>query len=186
MKYTPIFQQILQQRMLMPLMSGSPLPLPVSPLTLENAFEQSEDCIDSQFGKACLAAAYLYLDHWDVAHRIAQNIPTSEGSYWHAIIHRREPDYWNSKYWFRQVDDHPVFHQLASEVPSSLLATLPDKMRQELISNKKWDPFVFVDVCEQAAHEGKSLQKVCEQIQTIEFNLLFDYCFQRAVGKQKG
>src|SRR5580704_178091 len=61
---------------------------------------------------SALAGLYLYFSCWDEAHDLAQNISTREGSYWHAIVHRQEPDAGNSGYWFRQVGSHPLFPEL--------------------------------------------------------------------------
>jgi hypothetical protein len=59
-----------------------------------------------------LAGLLLYLNCWDDAHNIAQDIPTADGSYWHAIVHRMEPDAANSGYWFRRVGRHAIFPDL--------------------------------------------------------------------------
>ena len=59
-----------------------------------------------------LAGLYLYFSCWDDAHRVAQDIETPEGSYWHAIVHRQEPDPGNAAYWFRHLGRHPIFPAL--------------------------------------------------------------------------
>src|SRR5690348_14223249 len=62
--------------------------------------------------EAALAGLYLYFSCWDDAHEVAQSVDTAEGSYWHAIVHRQEPDAGNSSYWFRRVGRHPIFPAL--------------------------------------------------------------------------
>lgn len=59
---------------------------------------------------AALVKAALYLRHGyrDECHRICQQIPSANGSYWHGIMHRHEGDLGNSRYWYRQVGTHPV------------------------------------------------------------------------------
>ena len=37
---------------------------------------------------------------WDVAHAIAQEIPTVQGSAVHAFLHREEGVLWNADYWY--------------------------------------------------------------------------------------
>src|SRR5438128_2742265 len=42
---------------------------------------------------AVLAGLHLWNDALSDSHTIAQGIETATGSYWHGIMHRREPDY---------------------------------------------------------------------------------------------
>src|SRR5262245_3674168 len=51
---------------------------------------------DESAARCCLAGLWLAHDFLDESHAISQEIETPDGSYWHAIMHRREPDYWNS------------------------------------------------------------------------------------------
>ena len=63
----------------------------------------------------CRAGLWLYFDFLDESHRSSQEIETPDGSFWHAIMHRREPDAENSKYWWRRVGKHPVLSRLVEE-----------------------------------------------------------------------
>jgi hypothetical protein len=47
-----------------------------------------------------LSAMWLWHDFLDEAHQIAQANQSPEGSWLHAIVHRREGDFSNSKYWY--------------------------------------------------------------------------------------
>ena len=39
---------------------------------------------------------------WEQAHAIAQEVPTREGSWVHAYLHRVEGDQWNANYWYNR------------------------------------------------------------------------------------
>jgi hypothetical protein len=39
--------------------------------------------------------------NWDEAHRIAQDVNTSDGARVHAYLHRKEGDAANARYWYR-------------------------------------------------------------------------------------
>ena len=52
---------------------------------------------------------------WEAAHKIARDLHTKEGSYWHGILHRAEPDPFNAKYWFAKVGPHPIHAQLVEQ-----------------------------------------------------------------------
>jgi hypothetical protein len=79
--------------------------------------------LDREIAAVLRAALYLYFDCWDEAHEIAQDINTPEGSYWHGIVHRQEPDAANAAYWFRQVGAHPIFPALRERAVEIGLAT---------------------------------------------------------------
>jgi len=134
---------------------------------------------DQSLARACLAGLWLYHDFLDESHRISQEIDTVEGSYWHGIMHRREPDYGNAKYWFRRVGNHPISSALATAVGELVAGETHEMEFGFLARNPSWDHFRFVDLCEAAAgHDG--LQRLCRKIQVCEWQLLFDHCFRRA------
>src|SRR6187401_2907583 len=70
---------------------------------------------DADMARACLAGLWLRFDDLDESHRVSQELHNAEGSFWHAVMHRREGDFGNSKYWWRRVGLHPVFGMLGEE-----------------------------------------------------------------------
>lgn len=152
--------------------------------------------IDPSAARCCLAGLWLWHDFLDESHEISQQIDTPEGSYWHAIMHRREGDFGNSKYWYRRVGNHPVFailHPSLSEIvnrQSTNLATLPDAC-QRLCNKPDWDPYLFVDSCASVLNSRRAGSKdpiayeLCVELAKREWRLLFDHCYQTAVGRSK-
>ena len=61
---------------------------------------------------ALASALWLYIDELDRSHRISQGIDTPTGSFWHGIMHRREGDFGNSHYWFRNTGEHPAMEAI--------------------------------------------------------------------------
>lgn len=126
---------------------------------------------------AALSGLYLYFSCRDEAHEVAQSDGSMEGSYWHAIIHRQEPDPGNSRYWFHHVGAHPIFAELW-ERAGVIAAKYPSA---SLKFSTTWDPLAFIDICEGArAHSGSDLERAALEIQRAEWQLLFDYCARRS------
>jgi len=116
--------------------------------------------------EGALAGLYLYFSCLDEAHKIAQDLNTTEGSFWHGIMHRQEPDAANAGYWFRQVGRHPIFPELRAEAQKAGFDAGAD-----------WDPFAFIDFFEAArVRPGSQEENLARQVQLIEWKLLFDYC----------
>ena len=57
----------------------------------------------TQLGSAHLRAIWYDLhDDWDMAHNIVQRLSDGHAMWIHAYLHRKEPDIWNAKYWYRR------------------------------------------------------------------------------------
>lgn len=121
--------------------------------------------------EAALSGLYLYFSCLDEGHKIAQDIETPDGSFWHGIMHRREPDAGNASYWFRLAGQHPIFPELRDEA-----------RRYRFDTGREWDPFEFIEFCEGARERpGSDEEHIAMQVQLVEWQLLFDYC-ARAVA----
>jgi hypothetical protein len=127
---------------------------------------------DSFSPEGALAGLYLYFSCLDEAHTIAQNLSTVEGSFWHGIMHRQEPDPGNAIYWFRRVGKHPIFPALRDEAHRSRFDT-----------GKEWNPYEFIEFCEGARlRPGSEEERIAMEVQLVEWQLLFDYCASPGPG----
>jgi len=120
-----------------------------------------------------LAGLWLYFSGGEECHKMVQDLASQEASFWHAIVHRREPDADNSAYWFRLVGSHPVFPRL-NRAAAEILHRYPES---RFDAGADWDPFRFIEFCERARREsGSSAEQAALEIQRAEWQLLFDYC----------
>lgn len=139
---------------------------------------------------ALQAGLWQVHDFLDESHQCSQQIEGEgtdrNGDYWHAIMHRREPDYDNSKYWFRRVGQHPVFQHLP-ELVKPALSECPDpqaaKWADRLCPNGGWDAFAFVDLCQTVgSREDSPLAISARRIQWAEILLLLVHSYRCVVG----
>ena len=114
------------------------------------------------------AGLWLYFDFLDESHRLSQEIETPDGSFWHAIMHRREPDADNSKYWWAGLGHHPVLDSLRDEAAC--------------LGYTYTTPQAFVDFCEHVRGTGSADEELARRVQGVEWELLFDWCYREAAG----
>lgn len=170
---------------------------PLGPGTPKAGFEQlmAETSSETILGSAvispkdadcCLAGMWLWNGFLDRSHELSQNIETPEGSWWHGIMHRREPDAGNAAYWFRRVGDHSLFSTLGEKVREHAKQTeLPDEA-QWLSQCTNWKPQQFIEACESARHDpNKVVCRVLREVAAIEWYTLFDYCRSLACGNHR-
>jgi hypothetical protein len=122
---------------------------------------------------ALVRGGLLYaLDAIHEAHDLFQDAKGDSGSYWHGMMHRREGDFDNARYWFRRAGVLPMFSEMhrATSETSAVMA------RQS-----NWDPYLFTGECEQARFgETDGLNELIA-LQRLEFEVLFDYCWRNSV-----
>ena len=87
-----------------------------------------------------LALILCWHDHWDAAHDLAQQQEGAQDmDLIHAILHRRDPDRDNARYWLRRVGVHPVWKHLP---PLAAAEGLTD-----LVHHGAWQAELFLDRC---------------------------------------
>lgn len=130
-----------------------------------------------------LAGLLVIAGCWAEAHEVASELDTPEGCYWHALIHRMEPDTWNSNYWFGRVGQHPLFPALLERARA--IAARPAHAAIQL--GRQWDSKRFNELCEEARMStDASFVKAVEEIHSIEVHLLWDWCLTAAGGEANG
>lgn len=107
---------------------------------------------------ACRAGLWLLAGDLEASHRISQSDDSAEGSFWHGIMHRREGDFDNAKYWFRRVGAHIAAERAVSHTDAN-----------------NGDVFSFVEKCRDLASSGGD-SKPLEIAQWREWQSLMAFC----------
>lgn len=184
-RYGPAAAELLDMERLPELGPGRPnreAEPKLAALTMEALFGGAK--VDDSMASGCLAGLWLHHDFLDRSHEISQEIQSQAGSYWHGIMHRREPDYFNAKYWFRKVGRHGLFGGLLAAAREEAAGHPAAGKAQTLVNGTAWDAYRFIDLCQQAAESGDGeLSDLCRRIARAEWRLLFDACHRAAVGR---
>ena len=105
--------------------------------------------------QALLSTLWLVAGQLDRSHAISQGIETADGSFLHGMMHRREGDFGNAKYWFRRAGNHAIVDVVAQET-------------HDLYD----DPSKFVDKCQTALAHGTKETESLEQAQWVELQAM--------------
>ena len=132
--------------------------------------------------KCLLSGLWLWHDQLDASHEISQSVHTPSGSFWHAIMHRREGDFSNAKYWYARCRHHPVLRDIADRA-AAVLDGAPKSPSLQRLFDGQWDPDGFVDIVE-AVHRTPDdpLYPAAVKLQRIEWQALFGHCARAAAG----
>ncbi len=179
--YAPAIADLLREPWTLPLDVGQPNPkvrASLQAISNEDAFAPHR-LHDRSMADACRAGLWLYHNFLDEAHEIAQELQTPTGSYWHALVHRREPDFSNTKYWFRRVGEHPIYEPLRQDAAELAAAAPPSAAF--LRTQATWDPYAFVDLCANVLAGQAPCVELVLKIGKREWELLFDWCYRQAI-----
>ncbi len=137
--------------------------------------------VNPAMAQGVLCGLWLWHDFLDQAHALAQADTTVTGSLWHAIMHRRQGDFANSKHWYAKCQRHFILGPLAQHV-SVMTSTLPADIRLLRLTLSGWDASAFVNLVQDvAATPADPLHCLVVEIQRLEWRLLLEHCAAQAV-----
>lgn len=178
MPYPRNIEEIIGRFPLLPLDAGGPDP------SVAGALEDA--MLERLFGpvlirnttsaRLCQAGLWLLAGHLDACHVIVQSVGTVDASAWHAVMHRREGDFSNSRHWYARAGEHGIFPKLLEQA-RALSGT--DPAFAALVSAPAWRPEAFVECC-RAELARPSGTDICRRIQHAEWRLLFAWCYGKA------
>ncbi|MDX1683216.1 MAG: hypothetical protein R3336_08850, partial [Phycisphaeraceae bacterium] len=133
-----------------------------------NLADAIAEACESEVVMACpplAAGLWLYGDDLERSHTLSQGIDDQTGSFWHGIMHRREGDFSNSHYWFRQTGDHPAM----AEIEPGRGVCAGDEGGEGT-----YDGHAFIDAVERA-HEQQEMPVDLVEYQRREWAGLFNW-----------
>ena len=161
-------------------------PLPKEPTDYELVIRLREADDAKIFGDAAIqpgapvglirAGLFYYHNALPDGHQEAAEDEGDVAAYWHGMIHRREGDFENARYWMRRAGEQPGFREMQARASDAA----PHMARQS-----NWDPFLFTHLCEQYKYGETEYKKEIGQLQRVEFAVMFDYVWRRCVTPPK-
>ena len=122
------------------------------------------------------AGLFYYHNALEDSHKEAAKSSGDIAAYWHGMVHRREGDFDNARYWMRRAGEQPVFQEMQGRASDAS----PHMSRQA-----NWDPFLFTHLCEQYKYGETDYKKEIGHLQRVEFAAMFDYVWRRCVSPEK-
>lgn len=113
----------------------------------------------------------------EAAHEVAQSREgTTLYDHAHAIMHRREADFGNARYWARRISRSPVFHTMGEGVTAAIESVrsqcpaLQDEVADQFATlAAAYDPLAFLEIVERAWQaDSDSLRVLCQAVQFEE------------------
>jgi hypothetical protein len=116
----------------------------------------------------------LWHDYLDECHSICQDYGHPEASYIHGMMHRREGDAGNARYWFRRALPLEDMPDLAQDMAHQFQSISGNAPTFHFLTSDDWDPIGFVNACQ----EGKDLPALV-RIQASEFHALANHLIRQ-------
>lgn len=137
---------------------------------------------DVDLAGCALAGLWLWFDCEPQAHALVQGYSDGTGALWHAILHRREGDFANAKYWVRQAGRHPAYPSIGARVVEMLRDMPADKSLLRLTASS-WDPAAMIDLVADVERSGdRARRTLAVGIQQCEWQTLFEWTVMHAAG----
>ncbi len=135
---------------------------------------------------AMLGGLWLWHDALEECHKIVQDLIGPTGSFWHAIMHRRESDFSNAKYWYARCAGHRAFRLVSAMAMDVVGRHTTDKSLLQIVAGE-YNPEAFVDLVEEISDSPSDPRyPAAVRLQQMEWEALFHYCAYEATGAPGG
>jgi hypothetical protein len=135
---------------------------------------------------AMLAGLWLRHDGLKECHDIVQDLIGPTGAFWHAIMHRREGDYSNAKYWYARCADHRAMRLISAMSLDVVGRDTTDATLLHAVSGE-YTPEAFVDIVQEVHKTPEDPRYAAAvRLQQIEWEALFHHCAYEAAGAAGG
>ena len=169
---------------LLQFLESAPLPDLMDATGDKRTVQSLQELLKSEkFSPKIRSSLWLLVGELDRSHELSQEIHDADGSFLHGIMHRREGDFWNAKYWFKKVGKHPIFRDLAKDIGSEKGGT--SSLEQLLVHNQVFQCESMVDLCESVFRDRREGNpnadrewEIATQVAWLEWQHLFAWCWQ--------
>lgn len=149
---------------------------------------QSYRIVDESMATAVRAMLYLWNGWPGDCEMYLHASPEKEKLYLNALHLRQSNRADEAKVLFQKMDTHPIYQSLSDYTLETIgLGSDPALKRFKDIVKlcESWEPFAFMDMYEQikAGKHTQLTEEIVRSLQCREFELLFVYCFEKAVGQ---
>jgi len=172
--------ELIPKNGLVALDAGTPIDANYAKLANYSANDLLPGITNSVYAECCVSALWLFNNYLDESHAISQSIHEPIGSYLHGIMHRREGDYSNAKYWFNRAGEIDAISSMADSI--ALESELIDDFRD----GKRFSPTKFVDEVKAQTSRistnaiDDQTEAKLKKISFYELISVFDWCFVAA------
>jgi hypothetical protein len=135
---------------------------------------------------AMLGGLWLWHDALHECHEIVQDLIGPTGSFWHAIMHRREGDFSNAKYWYARCSDHRALRLVSAMARDVIGRDTKDKSLLHIVAGE-FNADAFVDLVEEIhADPADPRHAAAVRLQQMEWRALFNHCAYESAGENGG
>ncbi|MDB5298514.1 MAG: hypothetical protein JWO87_177 [Phycisphaerales bacterium] len=135
---------------------------------------------------AMLGGLWLRHDALHECHELVQDLIGPTGAFWHAIMHRREGDFPNAKYWYARCADHRAMRLISAMSLDVVGRDTTDATLLHAVSGE-YTPEAFVDIVQEVHKTPEDPRYAAAvRLQQIEWEALFHHCAYEAAGAAGG
>jgi hypothetical protein len=116
----------------------------------------------------CIRSLLLFLTGGlEQAHRIVQELSTTDAAYIHGMIHRIDDDFDNARYWFRRASMEAATAEMYRRAAANSLT---------VASHPLWDPILVTEMVETSRTNGVTDE--LRAVLRIEFEVLLQFLWE--------